>query len=194
MGSRIECFWLEPTEMARSDLRRYQRVEYGAAPPPSCPQNYMKFHDTTVYIGDVAYPFGDQGLLGYGRDDVPHDDPRWPKVCDVCGTPFQEHDNWQHNVSRYFKGAPDGKLYTTRDMPPGSMYDATWWDEKGPDGISLAVVLPPKGGIDVWHPDSASISGGKWTRTGTIPKVTCTPSILTPSYHGFLTDGFLIEC
>lgn len=33
-----------------------------------------------------------------------------------------------------------------------------------------------------------------WTRTGAIPKVTCSPSILTPRYHGFLRDGFLEEC
>jgi hypothetical protein len=189
--SVVECFWMEPTELGRSELRRYQNY---TTEPPSCPENPMRHHDTSVYLEDIAYPFGDQGLLGYGRDDVAHDDPRWPRVCGTCGVAFRDEDHWQHNVERYFKGAPDGKLYTTRTMPPGAMYDATWWGVKGPDGITLAVVLPPDGGYNVWHPDSPSSSGGVWTRTGTIPRVTCTPSILTPSYHGFLTDGKLVSC
>jgi len=199
MGSRIECFWLEPVELARSSLRRYQRVlDYTAV---TCPGNPMRHHDTSVYIGDVPYPYDPQGILGYGKDDVPHDDPRWPKTCHVCGYAFKDDDNWQHNVSQYFRDARNGKLYTTRNMPPGAMYDAKWWDHPGPDGISLAVVLPPEktdpeyGQSSVWHPDTPPHNGSApWTRTGTIPKVTCTPSILTPDYHGFLIDGWLVEC
>lgn len=192
MSSRIECFWMEPVELGRHDLRRYQRLDdYSAA---TCPENRMRHHDTTVILGDETLPFDPQGLLGYGRDDVPHDDPRWPRACHVCGAPFLDEDYWQHNVIRFFKGAPDGKLYTTRDMPPGAMYDAEWWPRKGPDGITLAVVLPPHGGDDVWMPDTGPHGQSPWTRTGTIPKVTCSPSILTPRYHGWLRDGWLEEC
>jgi hypothetical protein len=74
------------------------------------------------------------------------------------------------------------------------MYDAHWWPVKGPDGIALAVILPPGGHTETWHPDTGAKDGPPWTRTGTIPRVTCTPSILTNKYHGFLTDGFLVEC
>lgn len=193
MGSRIECFWLEPTAFGWSSLRRYEKHSYDPMPPPSCPSNEMKYHDTTVDLGQVDYPLSD--LNGYGKDDVPHDDPRWPKVCDVCGYAFKDTDNWQHNVERLFKGAPDGKLYRLRDCPPGGMYDASWGPfDKGPDGVRLAVVLPPEGGYDYWLVDGPSKGGGRWTRTGTIPKVTARPSIMTPRYHGFLTDGFLVEC
>lgn len=187
MSSVIECFWLEPVELGAESLRRYESILYGGAPAVTCPQNRMKIHDTTVELGTVPYPF--DSTLGWGRDDVPHDDPRWPQVCDVCGTPFKSTDCWQHNMERLFKGAPDGKLYTTRNMPPGAMFNADWL-QKGPDGIALAVVLPSR---DLWCPDMPSTSGTPWTRTGTIPKVTCTPSILTSRYHGFLTDGFLRE-
>jgi len=185
---RVECFWLEPTEQARSELRRYEKVD-DYSKPPTCPQNQMRHHDTSIYTGDVPYPFDPKGTLGYGLDDIPHGDPSWPRVCHVCGYQFREEDHWQHNVSRLFKGAPDGRLYTTRNAPPGAMYDATWWNHPGPDGITLAIVLPPQGGDDIWMPDD-----GRWTRTGTIPKVTCSPSILTPRYHGWLRDGFLEEC
>ena len=196
MGSRIECFWMEPTELASSELRRYQRIAYGE-PGESlayrCP-GPLSYCNASIYLGDVPYPFDPQGLLGYGSDDVPHNDPHWPETCEFCHRVFPPDDMWQHNVSRYFQGAPDGKLYTTSTMPPGAMYDADWWNVPGPDGVTLTVVLPPQGGFDVWHPDSPSSNGTPWTRTGTIPKVTCTPSVLTPRYHGFLTDGWLIEC
>jgi hypothetical protein len=189
MGSKIECFWLEPIELGASTLRRYEKCDsYG-----SCPQNRMRIHDTTVAIGEVPYPFGKERYTGYGADDVPHDHPQWPKVCETCGYVFKDTDVWQHNVHRLFKGAPDGKLYSTRNMPPGAMYDA-FWSVKGPDGIALAVVLPPDGGYDVWHPDANSSNGTPWTRTGTVPKVTCSPSVQTPRYHGHLRDGFLVEC
>jgi hypothetical protein len=192
--SRIECFWLEPTELASSELRRYEKISYSPMPPDSCPQNRMRHHDTTVYVGEVSYPFQPEGINGYGCDDVPHDDLNWPKTCHTCGFSFREEDHWQHNVNRLFKGAPDGKFYTLRNAPPGAMYDASWFGAKGSDGIALAVVLPPNGGDDVWMPDHSSKQGNPWTRTGTIPKVTCTPSILTSNYHGYLRAGWLEEC
>jgi hypothetical protein len=46
-----------------------------------------------------------------------------------------------------------------------------------------------------WAIDMPSIDGGKWSRTGTVPKISVTPSILIPDkYHGFLTDGTLRDC
>lgn len=182
----IECFWLEPTDTGRADLRRYA----GEQP---CPGSYG-YHNASVEIGDLPFPITEDGILGYGKDDVAHDDLRWPKICNGCDYAFLEGDNWQHNVQRLYRGAPDGKLYTSRTMPPGAMFNATWWNEPGPDGITLAVVLPPNGGDDIWMPDVPSKDGRPWTRTGAIPRVTCRPSILTPRYHGFLTDGKLEEC
>lgn len=184
--------------MARSTLRRYEKIDYSdysANPPtPSCPQNRMSHHDTSVFVANIPYPFGTERLNGYGLDDVPHDDPNWPTACRTCGYRFKDDDNWQHNVDRLYSGAPDGKLYTNREMPPGAMFDATWWRKKGPDGIALCVVLPPNGGDDNWIVESESSNGGGWTRTGTVPLVTVSPSIMTSRYHGFLTGGFLISC
>lgn len=188
MGSRIECFWTEPTDMVRRSLRRYNGDR-------KCPGGFG-YCNASVDIGVEQEPPDPRGLLGRGADDLPHDDPRWPKHCTACGTAFEDGDHWQHNVNRLFKGAPDGKLYPAAELPAGAMYDATWWRHPGPDGVSLTVMLPNPGGrhADVWHPDTPSKDGRPWARTGTIPRVTCTPSILTPSYHGFLTDGWLVEC
>lgn len=178
------------TPVGRGDesLRRYEKREDYTI--HTCPTNPMRCHDTSVELGEIDYPMDE--WLGWGRDDLPHDDPRWPKVCDVCGYSFMETDHWQHNLVRLFTGSPDGKLYSTRNMPAGAMYDAPWWDEKGADGLALVVVTP---GDTHWMPDGPSANGGKpWTRTGAVPKITVTPSISTPRYHGFLTDGVLIEC
>lgn len=185
MGSRIECFWLEPTDRGTEHLRRYSSA------PCALPHGY---HTVEVEVGEVHYPQDERGLLGFGDDSVPHTDPRWPKACG-CGYEFKDSDHWQYNVHRLFAGAPDGKRYTTRTMPPGAMYDASWWPEQTTDGVVLCVVLPPAGSqADHWIVDGPSKDGGKWSRSGTIPKVTVTPSILTSRYHGFLTDGFLVEC
>lgn len=188
MGSRIECFWTEPTDMVLRSLRRYNGSR-------KC-QGRLGYCNVELEIGTEVEPLDPRGYLGRGDDAVPHGDPRWPKHCPDCGRPFAEGDDWQHNVDRLFRGAPDGKLYPADKLPPGAMYDAKWWNHPGPDGITLTIMLPNSDGLvaDIWHPDTPSKDGRPWTRTGKIPRVTCTPSIQTSSYHGFLTDGYLVEC
>jgi hypothetical protein len=88
--------------------------------------------------------------------------------------------------------------------PPGAMWNAHWFREcrhesglyydRNPDGIVLCVRTP---GGD-WIVDGPSFrdkkESGSWTRTGTIPNVTVTPSILQPNYHGWLRNGQLVRC
>ena len=83
------------------------------------------------------------------------------------------------------------------------MWYADWMGQNyiGPDGHAL-VVRTPSGD---WAVDGPSSGGGKWTRTGTVPNITVTPSIvmgphkdaegkiLKPGYHGWLRDGALHE-
>ena len=79
-----------------------------------------------------------------------------------------------------------------KQAPVGSMWSADWYDgfyKPGPDGIWLIVKTP--GGN--WFVDGPSSNGSGWTREGTAPNVTVTPSILQSSYHGFLTGGKLIS-
>lgn len=172
---------MTPVERGIESLRRYVDSAKEKCPGPH------GYHNADVLLGEVPYP--NDSFMGWGRDDEPHDDPRWPLKCDGCPYVFKPEYHWQHNMCRLYQGAPDGKLYTNRDMPPGAMYDATWYSEKGPDGIALMVILPPEGGDDAWFVDDT-----RWHRTGTIPNITATPSILTPRYHGFLRNGVLEEC
>lgn len=88
---------------------------------------------------------------------------------------------------------------TIEPAPIGAMWDADWFAglkhdsglrfDRNPDGIVLCVRAP---GGD-WLVDGPSSGGGSWSRTGTIPNVTATPSILQPSYHGWLREGCLVE-
>jgi hypothetical protein len=85
--------------------------------------------------------------------------------------------------------------------PVGAMWDCDWMHgcheptglqyDRNPDGIVLCVRCP---GGD-WVVDGPSRSGGSWNRTGAIPNVTVTPSIVQGGlYHGWLRDGYLEEC
>lgn len=63
-----------------------------------------------------------------------------------------------------------------------------------PDGRSLVVTLPS---LEHWYIDGPSSNDGNgWVRTGSVEDGTLnvTPSILTPKYHGWIKDGFLVEC
>lgn len=198
MGSRIQCFLIEPTDGVRRQLRRF-RSSGGDDPQSKCPGQYG-YHNGHAPFPDGKCRLEKQGD-GYGvwrfDDDheiPPHDSPMWPTKCDDCPYVFSAEDHWQlfHDVVYVRKDT--GALMTLRDCPPGAMWDADWYPEKGPDGRSWCVSLPPGGGHDYWHIDGFSKGGGKWTRTGEAPNITASPSILTPRYHGFLRGGWLEEC
>lgn len=195
MGSPIQCFWLSPTERVRLRLRRYSRGNACA--------NDRAYHNADLLFlnedGSPSWPvkFSSDhpgSLASYEDVAPPHDDPRWPTSCEACGYQFTDSDHWQVFQSLLYTRGDNGELCTLRDAPPGAMYDASWYPEKGPDGIALCVCLPPGGGDDYWHVDGPSRNGGGWTRQGKPPRVTAQPSILTPRYHGWLRDGYLVEC
>jgi hypothetical protein len=197
MGDRseIKCFWLEPTPYARVSLRRYKG--YGKDGP--CPTSGVKYHNASaVVVSMMDRPLEEQydtGELEY--DDYPHDDPRWPKAC-PCGYVFQDDDSWQVNTQRFFSSPEMNGLLTIDDAPVGAMWDAWWYDTKGPDGKCIVVRTP---GGD-WIVDYPCKYGRGWTRTGEPPNITARPSIgigkadsgTVWAYHGFLTDGVLVEC
>lgn len=192
----IECFFLKPEPLARETLRRYRGRKEGEE---RCPGPFG-YHDACAVIGEsVEYTetdFNGRGTLAFARND-----PRWPSHC-ACGYEFDsESDSWQHNLDRLYTGHPSGALYTLSyspaygGAPPGAMWDADWLGRneymrsRSPDGIIL-VVRTPDGD---WEVDGKASNGPGWTRTGVPPKVTATPSILFPKYHGWLRDGFLVD-
>lgn len=184
----IRCFWVAVTDRQARSLRRY--VSRSDA---NCPASHG-YHNASVPIDQVV--MGDDVAIEQGAGDFASD-PRWPTHCE-CGYEFQETDPRQVFHERIYRCEADGREWQLRELPPGAMYDATWYRDEskkaGPDGINLCVCLPPNGGLDYWFVDGAASNGPGWTRTGTVPNVTANPSILTPRYHGWLRDGVLVEC
>lgn len=190
------CFWITPTDRARYSLRRYKH-RYGAN---DCPGPYGYHNaETQLGIGPEMTSVDEEGRVFSASPSVQEYliDYRWPKQCS-CGYVFQPDDEWQVNTHQLFSsGTPLGDM-TMYEAPAGAMFEADWVRKNsnwtGSDGKCLAVKLPPGGAHDIWLIDGPSSSGGKWTRVGSVlPDISVTPSILTDKYHGFLTNGVLIQ-
>lgn len=189
---------LEETDRVRLSLRRY--TEPGCHGPGS-----WGYHDASAPIGDAKViwePAPDRdGLylaLRPERLTIVEDDPRWPQKCRWCehrfaGFPF----NPQVNQHLYYRRADTGAETLLHEAPHGAVWFAPWMGKSwsGPDGKSVMVKVPDN--IDWCVDGPAGNAPGverAWTRTGVPPKLTVRPSIQTPNYHGYLTDGVLAEC
>lgn len=215
MGNYPETrtYWLEQTDEVAWGLRRYShRSGDGCG-----------YHDALVYLGraPIAYDKREDGST-YRTIAVhtPHDDPRWPRVCDKCGVyEFTESDEWQDWDEVIYRRASDGQEFVLHQSagadalgvpsaPPGATWDASWLDGwPTPDGIHLMVLLPNG---HTWHVDSQASNCTRpgephfcWIRSGD-PRAanvtagkdgdTCSAgagSILSGDYHGFLRNGIL---
>ena len=126
-------------------------------------------------------------LLTY-REHVAHGDASRPVYVDESGK--------RYHLGNHTITIDSGE--TLEPAPVGAMWDADWFAgetgshglnySRNPDGIVLCVRCP---GGD-WMVDGPSSSNGSWSRTGTVPNVTVTPSILQPTYHGWLRNGELV--
>lgn len=191
MGSVITCFFLEPHNEVEQSLRRFVFSKDAVC------VGHKGYHDASVTIG--VLPWSDPDSHGSGDDDFDHADPRWPKTCE-CGYVFQPDDHWQHNLTLLYIRKDTGEKTTLSGAAPGAMWYADWFpdeEKRAPDGRVLIVKTP----AGDWNVDSKANNGPGWTRTGTPPKVTATPSIgmgRRPdgqyAYHGWLRDGTLVEC
>ena len=184
----IKCFMLEPTNNFKRNLRRFCFDDSPGARTPCQPK---RCHNAVVYTQDIVEYPADYKWSGDGTKPFPHDDPRWPRVCELCRYTFVDGDQWQHNLERVWRRPETGEEFVQKDFPPGAMWFAIWQDFwLGPDGKALYVMLPDG---HTWQVDGpASNSKLPWHRDGVPPIVTATPSILSPGYHGWLRNGELV--
>lgn len=216
--SKIRCFFLEPSQRAQVSLRRWRDSErYLRNPDGSfitekhgdkevlvkdkdyngvCPKH--TYCDASVAIGECDFSNRAISITNEMRLD-----PKWPKACD-CGYEFKPEDHWQWNELQLYKRMDTGELIILGAAPVGAMWYAPWYEDhepvfyKGPDGKILMVKTP---GGD-WCIDQRANNGPRdapgWKREGVPPDVTATPSIGMgegmKDYHGWLTNGYLIEC
>lgn len=139
----IKVFWLEPTDRASIELRRFVRSSDGTCAGP------YGYHNASRPIGKQPLEYSDQERNGRryikgDREDVAHDDPRWPSTCDGCGYVFVNADHWQVNQEQIYRRPDTGEEWPIRHAPLGAMWDA-WWmphNHRGLDGICLLVKTP----------------------------------------------------
>lgn len=215
-GEQVQCFWCVNTGEHNLYLRRYTHAEHEAW---TCEGGW---HQARLHVGREPE---DRNAEGYS-EAIPADrfagDPRWPTHCDAgCGYAFTDEDHWQvfsESIYRTADGSTQQGRYEweQRELPPGAMFDSFWMPEqwRGPDGLSLTVVCPPTAAdMNTWNVDMpATVSGGRWTRTGdptaSPPTVDVSPSIeigfgggtdgtedtsRAGYYHGHLRHGVLVS-
>jgi len=200
---RVECFVIQRTAMVRLSLRRTFVADVPGRPAQNCSVSEYGYHQARFEIGEEprSAHVDEEGRL-WARFVTEKDDPRWPKSC-ACGYVFKYEDPWHRDVWEIYEGCskPSTEEQPWRadwrgvlhDAPAGAMWDADWLGKfaMGPDALHLMIKLPDG---NEWLVDGPANDGGKWSRTGEWPKVTATPSILTRTYHGWLTDGHLVRC
>lgn len=197
----VTCFVIVPAGKAHRSLRRYQASHKVNVVPwehEPCAASGMGYHNAHTPLEDVPATYaehGDHFCWHYERDEEPSaEDPRWPKAC-ACGYVFRPEDERQVFHAIVWR-ADDGREWSDRELPPGALRDVAFMGYDGfmpkpsPDGKALFVTLPC--GHD-WFVDGEANNGPMgWTRTGTTPAITVSPSILcTCGYHGWLRAGVL---
>lgn len=190
MPGNVQCFWVEPAPLAQESFRRFCWNSTGDA---KCTVHPYGYHYAKVVLGDV--PWENQEYRGCGNipDDEVKKDPRWPARC-VCGYEFKSEDAQYHDKDQYLRNPATGELYRLHEnVPPGATFLSTWigQDDVGPDGVGLTIILPD--GVE-WSMDGKASDSGRWTRTGSFPTMTVSPSIKSSRYHGFLRNGVLEPC
>jgi hypothetical protein len=190
------CFLVKAVEEQEAWLRRY-----ADGPCPLVPGD-GSYHGAMTSIGRIELSYTKEGYIDSTDPSLYEEDERWPTTCE-CGYEFRVNDDPRQVMGRQLWENIAGERrmidrpWRSKEHPPmwepGAMFDAFWLGDwaKGPDGLHLSVVLPPDNHI--WHVDGPSTSGGRWSRSGTPPDITATPSILTPKYHGFLQGGVLTD-
>jgi len=181
--AEIRCLLLEPTDQVARWLRRYTAGG-------RCQVTPLGYHDAMVRIEDGPVTL-DGARPWLVRSQPAHDydgDPRWPASC-PCGRRFDPPDAAQVFCSRIYRDAVSARAWPLRAAPVGAIWEAPWYGCAGPDGRCWVVRTP---GGD-WVIDGTASGGGRWTRTGTPPRLTVSPSILVRGYHGWLRDGLLVD-
>lgn len=196
----IKCFLLEPNGKEWRYFRRFSFSSGG-----SCPNSeHQSGHDYQI-------PAPDGDLTNDWIDPNSYPQENFPTHCS-CGYEFTKDNTWQiFTIGQYISKDRPGELFSIRTPPAGAIWRATWYEDIksmcGIDGKSYIVETP----AGPWHIDGTAsncdlpdVDHKCWCRHGEAPNftidkngVTCSAgagSILIRGYHGFLRDGYLIDC
>ncbi len=200
----IKCFWLEPTDREKRYLRRYAGKSTCTGP--------MSYHDAMNFLDESTEVWDKDKNHWVDSGQMAKDfegNPLWPTHC-ACGYEFKLEDEKQLFSSHLYRRTDTGEEMTLRDAPDGAMWEATWYSGMpswcGDDGRAIICRVPTK---HDWHIDGPCSNCTRpnephrcWVRHGIPPELTvdkngntCAAgagSILTPTWHGFLQNGYLV--
>ena len=194
----IQCYWSEQTDTMKVSLRVYHpKADPRTIDADTCPLAVNHgYHQAWLQIEDKPLKLTQTGYVMALPDDP--NETRWPTNC-PCGYHFSASDVHQFFEEPYYRRLVDGKLFTQRSAPAGSMWHADWLKglptiQVRPDGLIVVVKLPC--GAE-WCVDDVTPSGDRWARTGEVPHITVTPSIVVGDddvtrFHGNLINGVLV--
>ena len=199
--ARIRCFLLVPTEWVRDTLRRYAGHYLEDGTPnehrtcPLMPGQYS-YHNAEVELPDRHEPED----ICHGMRVTPQD-ARWPVACS-CGYRFAHWDEYQFVAHRLYRKVGTDERMPLHRAPVGAMWYDDWMTEDrggkpgdlwyGPDGRCL-VVRTPGGDWVVDGPSKQRPADHGWTRSGRPPEISVIPAIKLGGYHGWLTEGYLVD-
>lgn len=194
MANEWPTFWCEDTGLVRLSLRVSSGTVCGTDDPETKYRVTCAAHRTLFETFEPVRD--DDGYLTHIDPDL-YADADWPTVCDACGATLTSYD--YHVVQDVLYRCDGRGQWTQRELPVGAMFDS-WWQPKGPDGLSVTVVCPPGGLSDHWCIDGWSSKGERpWSREGDplLANLVVHPSIQTGDWHGLLGNGVpgvLVEC
>lgn len=201
MPSRVRCFLLTPTDEVAVCLRRYaSNHSHGVSKCTYLRERYPGAEKVAHEVHDVEVEIARQvGTLERSLDGdstvelLPLDDPRWPTTC-ACGFAFDAshaRQVWEHRLHRR---SDNGELVTLDDAPAGALYFSHFGDVEGYQRHAPGQSLVCKTPAGEWMIDGPASNGPGWTRTGTLPDISVTPSIGIGNpmrMHGWLRNGWL---
>jgi len=186
--SEYQCFMVEET---KQKWHSYTRFEKGPCAV------HGEYHSATRYVDDTPDD------LAPGIEEA-----MMPATC-KCGHAFGPHSG-STSAGQWYRDPRDGSTFRhIAQAPAGAMWYAPYLLEHGRWSLSPeyirdhegkrppVVVQLPAGGawcVDEQFRSDGKLAGKGWTVTGEVPLLTARPSILTPRYHGWLTDGVLRRC
>jgi hypothetical protein len=210
----IETFWLQRTDRERRWLRRF------AEGPCSAKHGAYTYHEAKVPIEDGPFETreDDDGrhirIALDPRDHAFCFDERWLQIAHcACGYEFTSADHFQVFTAPIYCRVDTGEEMTTREAPPGALWNAWWLPERwqGDDGLSIICKLPAGHEWLIDHNASNCTRPGEphhcWVRHGTFgERLTVDKNGNTcnagggsvwedqpTGWHGFLRDGRLLE-
>lgn len=199
----IPCAFYVRLPQVRLYLRRF--VMDG-----DCSKDYGDGHrrccNGMVPLQDVVPVMDERGCFPQ-YPHPPHDDPRWPKVCEGCGGEFRPEHQWQVHIQHLYQTLGGGPV-ALNDLPVGAMWyqdfghgpHGRWllernghrWEDRMEIGrirLEHLFVRTPGGVCDL---DTIATNGDGWEVTGSPPLVTANPSLLQEGrWHGWLRSGIL---